>query len=152
VPAVYVASALGFSEATRPFNETLLGALRGAGFETIDPWADPDGATTAAFDAAQSVSEIAAINTRLAAANFASIRRADAVIALLDGPDVDSGVAAEIGYAFAVGTPVIGLRLDFRRSGDNDAAPVNLQVHHCLAAPLARSVADALAGLARALG
>jgi nucleoside 2-deoxyribosyltransferase len=62
------------------------------------------------------------------------IRAADAVLAVLDGPDVDSGTAAEIGYAAALGKPVIGLRTDTRRSGDNDATIVNLQIewfiHH----------------------
>ncbi|MEA2123929.1 MAG: hypothetical protein QOI80_711 [Solirubrobacteraceae bacterium] len=149
--AVYVASALGFSEATRPYNATLLDALRDAGYAPLDPWADPDGATAAALDAAQTVADLATINTRLAAANLEAIRRADAVLALLDGPDVDSGVAAEIGYAFARGTPVIGLRLDFRRAGDNDAATVNLQVQHCLAGPVCRSLPDALAALREAM-
>ena len=34
----------------------------------------------------------------------------------------------EIGYASALGRPVVGWRSDLRRSGDNEAAPVNLQV------------------------
>jgi nucleoside 2-deoxyribosyltransferase len=135
VATVYVASALGFSAATRPYNDTLLAALRDAGHVPHDPWSGPPPDGTAAG------------NARVAEANFAAIRDADAVLALLDGPDVDSGVAAEIGYAYALGKRVIGLRLDFRRSGDNDAAPVNLQVHHCLAAPLATTLEDAVASI-----
>jgi nucleoside 2-deoxyribosyltransferase len=156
---VYVASALGFSEATRPYNETLVGAVRGAGFEPLDPWADPDGATAAALaaadalaDRAERIAALRAVNARLAAANLAAIRRADAVLALLDGTDVDSGVAAEIGYAAALGTPVVGLRLDFRSAGDNEGGAVNLQVEHLLAVPVARSLDDALSALARVLG
>jgi len=50
------------------------------------------------------------------------------VLALLDGSDVDSGTAAEIGYAAALARPVVGLRSDIRTAGDNEAAIVNLQV------------------------
>ena len=46
---------------------------------------------------------------------------------MLDGPDVDSGTAAEIGWAAARQCPVVGLRTDFRLA-DHEAAPVNLQV------------------------
>jgi nucleoside 2-deoxyribosyltransferase len=88
---------------------------------------------------------------RLAAANLDAIRRADAVLALLDGADVDSGVAAEIGYAAALGTPVVGFRLDFRTAGDNEGGTVNLQVEHLLAAPVADTLEDALGALTRVL-
>lgn len=40
--------------------------------------------------------------------------RAHVVIALLDGPDIDSGTAVEMGYAFAKGKPVFGLLTDRR--------------------------------------
>jgi nucleoside 2-deoxyribosyltransferase len=50
------------------------------------------------------------------------------VLAFLDGPDVDSGTAAEIGYAAALPRPIVGIRTDTRVSGDNEAALVNLQV------------------------
>jgi nucleoside 2-deoxyribosyltransferase len=50
------------------------------------------------------------------------------MIAVLDGPDVDSGTAAEIGYAFARGKLVVGYRGDFRLSADNEGGIVNLQV------------------------
>lgn len=45
-----------------------------------------------------------------------SILKADIIIAILDGPDVDSGTSFEIGYAFALNKPVIGVRTDFRKS------------------------------------
>jgi nucleoside 2-deoxyribosyltransferase len=43
---------------------------------------------------------------------------------------VDSGTAAEIGYAFARGIPIVGYRGDLRLGGDNDGAIVNLQVEY----------------------
>ncbi len=53
------------------------------------------------------------------------VNRADVVIAILDGPDADSGVAFEMGYAYAQGTPIVGVRTDFRQSQERG---VNLMV------------------------
>ena len=49
---------------------------------------------------------------------------------MLDGVDVDSGTAAEIGYAFARGKLIVGYRGDFRLSADNEGSVVNLQVEY----------------------
>ena len=38
----------------------------------------------------------------------------EAVVAILDGPDSDSGTCVELAYARAKGKPVIGMRTDFR--------------------------------------
>jgi len=43
------------------------------------------------------------------------IRGADVVVALLDGPDADSGVAFEVGFARGIGKPVLGVRTDYRQ-------------------------------------
>jgi len=59
--------------------------------------------------------------------NRSLLAAADAVLAVLDGPDVDSGTAAEVGWAAAQRIPVVGWRSDFRLA-DHEAAPVNLQV------------------------
>jgi len=40
---------------------------------------------------------------------------ADAVVAVLDGADADSGVAFEVGYARGRNKPVLGVRTDFRQ-------------------------------------
>lgn len=50
---------------------------------------------------------------------------ADVVVAVLDGPDVDSGTSWECGFAFALGKPVVALRTDIRRGGDT-STNVNL--------------------------
>jgi nucleoside 2-deoxyribosyltransferase len=57
------------------------------------------------------------------------LNNSDIVVAVLDGADVDSGTAWEIGYAFARGKPVIGLRTDFRTLSDGI---VNLMVEMTL--------------------
>ena len=44
-----------------------------------------------------------------------SLDDATIVVALLDGPDVDSGTAVELGYAFARGKKVFGILTDRRR-------------------------------------
>lgn len=54
-----------------------------------------------------------------------SILNSDAVVAILDGPDVDAGTCVEIGYAYAHKKPIIGVRTDFRASEDKG---VNLMV------------------------
>ena len=46
------------------------------------------------------------------------VRRADVVVAVLDGPDVDSGTALEMGVALERGIPIIGVRTDYRESQD----------------------------------
>lgn len=47
------------------------------------------------------------------------IDESDYVIAILDGADADSGTCWEVGYAYAIGKKVIGIRTDFRTSGDD---------------------------------
>jgi nucleoside 2-deoxyribosyltransferase len=42
------------------------------------------------------------------------VERCDAMVAVLDGADADSGTAFEMGYAYALGKPMVGLRTDFR--------------------------------------
>jgi len=49
---------------------------------------------------------------------------ADAVVAVMDGPDPDSGTSWECGYAYGK-KPVLLLRTDFRSSGDKRIGPCN---------------------------
>lgn len=53
------------------------------------------------------------------------VNSSDIVVAVLDGVDVDSGTAWELGYAYSRGKPIIGLRTDFRTLSDG---VVNLMV------------------------
>ena len=74
------------------------------------------------------------INMQIGEKNKDLIIEADILVANLDGPDVDSGTAAEIGFAFANGKTIIGYRGDFRYSGDNLGSKVNLQVEYFIRA------------------
>ncbi|HUT35149.1 MAG TPA: nucleoside 2-deoxyribosyltransferase [Planctomycetota bacterium] len=42
------------------------------------------------------------------------VRDCDAVVAVLDGADADSGTCFEAGYAYALGKPIVGVRTDYR--------------------------------------
>jgi nucleoside 2-deoxyribosyltransferase len=62
---------------------------------------------------------------RIFAACADGVRRADVMVAVLDGPDVDSGTALEMGIAYERDMPIIGVRTDYRESQDRG---VNLVV------------------------
>lgn len=49
----------------------------------------------------------------------AGVDAADVVVAIIDGAEVDSGTAWEMGYAYARGKPVIGVRTDFRPGAEH---------------------------------
>ncbi len=70
------------------------------------------------------------LNKEIGANNRAAIERCDVLFAILDGVDVDSGTASEVGYAFAKGKIILGYRGDFRLSADNEGSLVNLQVEY----------------------
>src|SRR6185312_13858626 len=90
------------------------------------------------------------INDTLGRKNADNIRACDGVVAILDGVDVDSGTASEIGFAFALGKRIVGLRTDFRLAGDNPGSIVNLQVQYFIEAS-GGSVETTVDGLLSAL-
>lgn len=138
---VYVASALGFTEAGRLFlTSRLLPMIERCGHTVRDPWTtlqQGDGFGGLKGDAVD-----------IASRNVAAINECDALVAILDGVDVDSGTASEIGYAFAKGKQIIGYRNDFRAAGESAKLVVNLQVEFFIRASGGRIVRtlDALEG------
>lgn len=136
---IYLAGPLGFSEAGRHFHDgVLVPVLRGAGHGLLDPWRLTDPAEPRAVAALPAgparVAAWRALNARIGLRNAEAIADCDVVVAVLDGVDVDSGTAAEIGYAVAKGKMVFGYRGDARRSGENEASIVNLQVEYFIRA------------------
>jgi nucleoside 2-deoxyribosyltransferase len=136
---IYLAGPLGFSEAGRHFyNTVLVPFVESLGYEALDPW------TLTEPRKIQAVQRMPygpakreawrTLNLEMGATNRAAIDRARGVVAVLDGTDVDSGTAAEIGYAFARGKPIVGYRGDFRLSADNEGSIVNLQVEYFIRA------------------
>lgn len=114
-------------------NQELCRALEGRGHRVYLPQRDTPVATSES-------------RTRgLFQGNLAGLARARAVVAVLDGAQVDDGTAWEIGWAHARGIPVYGLRTDRRVSQQPDE-PVNLMILESLHR-LCRSTDELLAAL-----
>ena len=129
-PRCYVASALGFTDAGAHYYEHVyLPALRGV-VEPVDPWALTTAQEVAEARAAQREREFA---LEIGRRNAEAIRGCTLLVAHLDGQEVDSGTAAEVGFAAALGLRCFGLRTDMRESGE-PGVRVNLQVEHFLVA------------------
>lgn len=104
---VFIAGPL-FSDAEREFNLKVDKHLRKHGFKTFLPQRDVG-----------KLDELLAKEGKRAyraifEQDLRGIDQADVVVAILDGSDVDSGTAFEVGYSFARGKPVIGLKTDMR--------------------------------------
>ena len=132
--SIYLASPLGFAASTRGFMAELIAELS-AVVRVVNPWDDTSfAAEFARVHALRDIDErragFHAINLGIGAKNEALIRPVDMLVGVLDGVDIDSGTAAEMGFGYGLGKPVHGLRTDWRMTGDNEAAGVNLQVRY----------------------
>ena len=132
---IYIANPLGFSEAGRAFYAgQVIPSIAALGHEPIDPWALTD---QAKLDAVLAMpwgpnrrEAWRVLDLEIGHNNRMGIDHADAMFAILDGADVDSGTAAEIGYGFGRGMPILGYRGDFRICSDNEGTAINLQVEY----------------------
>ncbi|MEW5991432.1 MAG: nucleoside 2-deoxyribosyltransferase [Chloroflexota bacterium] len=88
-----------FSAAEQAWNRELAAALRAAGHEVFLPQEQEKGKTAAG----------------VFAHDVGGIDWADALVAIMDGPDPDSGTAWEVGYAYGSKKPVVAVRTDIRR-------------------------------------
>ena len=145
---VYVASPYGFSEAGRLFLRELYKRLKDSGFEVEDPW---DGILGLKQGDILKGTEKAnhEIAMQIGASNWGKLDTSGVMIAVLDGSDIDSGTAAEVGYFFAKGKRVIGYRGDFRSAGDSGGL-VNLQVEwfiECSGGKIYRTIDDTIEAL-----
>lgn len=135
IKKAYLASPLGFSDAGRLYYYTkLIPALKDIGLDIIDPWGLSDlneieRVSKMEFGAAKR-DAWRKLNPVMGRNNAAGIDKADIIIAVLDGVDIDSGTASEIGYGNAKGKAIEGYRGDFRLSADNIGSTVNLQVEY----------------------
>jgi len=122
---IYLAGPL-FTPGERWFNSRLAATITeharraGKDLEVYLPQEEAEGSTVSVFQR-----------------NRHALDRAKVVVAVLDGPDVDSGTAWEVGYAFAKGIPVVGVRFDYRQSGEDGS--VNLMIRHSLTGRLIRA-------------
>ncbi|MHA1682472.1 MAG: nucleoside 2-deoxyribosyltransferase [Promethearchaeota archaeon] len=139
---IYLASALGFSSllSAGPL-KSVQDNLEALGYDVVEPFSYNAklGAQIRVIEKTEKdvetlVKNLSRINVQIAMSNVRAIDSCDVVVALLDGPpDVDSGVAAEIGYASAKGKYIVALRTDFRPGGDNLGSKINLQVEYFIA-------------------
>ncbi len=131
---IYLASPLGFSETTKDFMEILENKLKNMGFEVMNPWSFfPDGKLEKVMDIknqSDRKNALHTLNLEIAQTNEQAIKKCDIIFAVLDGTDVDSGTASEIGFGYAIGKKIIGYRGDFRLSGENEGSLINLQVQY----------------------
>ncbi len=123
-PRCYVASPLGFTEAGRTYyREHYLPALARV-VEVVDPWTQ---VVPEDVDRARAEAEWRDLWLRVGRGNLALIESCQLLAAWLDGQEVDSGTACEVGFAAGRGVRCFGLRTDLRRAGE-EGMRVNLQV------------------------
>lgn len=130
---IYLASPLGFSPENDSYRNKIKQHLIQRGHEIFDPWSQEEAARRIknALETEDQKERKHAISLAAAftgAANADGIRWADVVLAVLDGAELDSGTAAEVGYGAGIGKKCFGLRTDFRDTGDLPGLPFNLQV------------------------
>lgn len=130
---IYLAGPL-FTHAELEFNRKLRDLLEEQGFSVFFPQEDAEDAKIEHNRLNQAM-----IFKRC----VGGVDSSDLVVAVLDGVDVDSGTAWEIGYAYAKGKPVLGLRTDFRELSDGI---VNLMIEFAVET-LARDKEELLRGL-----
>jgi len=136
---IYFAGPL-FSAAERDWNATLAAALRDAGHEVFLPQEQEPGKDAAG----------------IFATDVGGIDWADALVAIMDGADPDSGTCWEVGYTYGK-KPIVLVRTDMRRnegsggSGYNpmltESATIRIDAVAATIDRVAREVLDALARL-----
>jgi nucleoside 2-deoxyribosyltransferase len=92
-----------FTTPERTWNAEVAAALRAAGHEVFLPQDQEPGKD----------------GPGIFATDVGGIDWADGLVAIMDGPDPDSGTAWEVGYAFGVGKPIVLVRTDFRTFAGN---------------------------------
>lgn len=130
---IYLASPLGFCPEHADYRKRISDHLKAQGHEIFDPWEQKhvDQEVDVALRVCDPVERETAIRKVAAFAgrvNAEGIKSSDAVLAILDGAEVDSGTAAEVGYGAGIGKKCYGLRADLRNMGELPGLPINLQV------------------------
>jgi Nucleoside 2-deoxyribosyltransferase len=109
---IYLAGPL-FTQAEQAFNLGVHQVLQDEGYQVFLPQLACAGLTQAG---------------EIFATCMHGLTHATLVLAILDGSDADSGSCFEVGYAYACEIPIVGLRTDFRGSGDH--LGLNLMLTH----------------------
>lgn len=113
---IYLAAPL-FTEAEQVYNSLIASDLVSRGYEVYLPQEVGDTSRCRAR----------AMHTEIFRTHVEALDRTDTVVAVVDGPDADSGTSWEMGYAYALGKRVVALRTDFRRVGDHERVNLMLE-------------------------
>lgn len=134
---VYLAGPEGFTPVLLQWhNQVLVPAVRSAGLVPLSPWGrweDEFARLQALPPGPDRLVQFVELNKKVGEANVRMISRAWAVLAQLDGAEIDSGTASEIGFASAIGVFICGVRTDSRISCDNEGSLLNLQIDYFIA-------------------
>ena len=125
VPTLYLANTLGFTAyGQKHLDKYIVPRLEKLGYDVIEPFT-----RNKLLLEECSGKELAFL---IGQSNKDSIDKCDTLVAILDGTDIDSGVASEIGYAYArPGLIINGYRNNFRRAPDNEGiCDINLQIQY----------------------
>lgn len=106
---IYLAGPL-FTSPEREWNAGLAARLRAGGHDVFVPQENPAAERT---------------GRAIFLKDLAGLDWADAVVAIMDGADPDSGTCWECGYSYAKGKTVVLFRSDLRGSGDEHDMPYN---------------------------
>lgn len=123
-PRCYIASPLGFTEAGRSYYTSHMLPAFAAVVEVVDPWAGVAGGD---IDIARTAGTLREFWVGVGHRNLDLISSSQLLVAVLDGQEIDSGTAVELGFAAARGVRCFGLRTDARQAGE-EGMRVNLQV------------------------
>jgi len=119
---IYFATAL-FSVAERDFALSVVNRIESLGCTVYYPWRDAgDEQLKLKFSG-----DIEKVNAEIVRLNLIAVRCCRFLVAVVEGPDVDSGTAMEIGFAAALGKRIFCLRTDFRTQGET-IGPVNIMI------------------------
>lgn len=118
--------------------ETLYVPQLSSVIDAINPW---DLTSKEEIDHAEAEGNESQFAMEIGRRNQDAIDSADIVIAALDGQEIDSGTAAEVGYAFGKGKLIFGYRSDLRESGEKGSI-LNLQVEYFIKASGGEMLAD----------
>ena len=113
---VYLAAPL-YSEAERLYNAMVADLLRKNFFEVYLPQDIGD----------DNPKREKKEHVRIYERNKQALQDTDIILAIIDGADVDSGTAWEMGYATALGIQVIAMRTDFRIAGYEELVNLMLE-------------------------